>query len=518
MERERHHEEEEEDAAPFPTAAEQKQKREKGKGRLLDDPIALTQSQEEQGLRASMPLPMPWHFQAEREEQQEEQQEEATLRFAELSLTEHSPSSFPSYSAAAAADCTSSPVSPARADHLSPAPSSIPGLAPVPSSSPHTSSDIFLPTTPSSPAAAAAAAPIPNSTRASQPLGTASFGTYARPAHLHLDGAAGGQRTLLPRAAHDALHAALRRARGVEAERLGLDAAAAAAAPPRADEHGRRKAAAEGAWETQGGSGAHEEKNRGKAAARRDPIEETPYFGRIGTGELVGGWEDGGGRGGLASGTDGPSSSASASSWLVRAQNRHDQQQQEQRHGGASRRRASDSSSASGTSGSGAQSPSSSSSSSTSPTRPHHDGTALALGHKAAYGTPSFLPHTHAPRSDALNARVRLLAQLPARAEALYACASCGTHLALHDELISKAFSGRQGKAYLFRSALNTRRGKEEERQLLTGLHTVADLRCALCRRSVGWTYVKAYELSQKYKEGKFILELSAVRKRNGWL
>ncbi|PWN32747.1 yippee-like protein, partial [Meira miltonrushii] len=98
-----------------------------------------------------------------------------------------------------------------------------------------------------------------------------------------------------------------------------------------------------------------------------------------------------------------------------------------------------------------------------------------------------------------------------------YLCASCGTTLALQDELISKAFSGRDGKAYLFFSILNIRSGQKEDRQLLTGLHTVADLSCATCQRSVGWSYLRAFEASQRYKEGKFILERASLHKSNNW-
>jgi hypothetical protein len=92
-----------------------------------------------------------------------------------------------------------------------------------------------------------------------------------------------------------------------------------------------------------------------------------------------------------------------------------------------------------------------------------------------------------------------------------YVCANCGSTLALQDELISKAFSGRDGKAYLFFSALNTILGPKEDRQLLTGLHTVADLSCATCQRSVGWSYIRAYEASQRYKEGECSMACFAV-------
>ncbi|KDN47520.1 yippee-like protein [Tilletiaria anomala UBC 951] len=116
-----------------------------------------------------------------------------------------------------------------------------------------------------------------------------------------------------------------------------------------------------------------------------------------------------------------------------------------------------------------------------------------------------------------LSQRVSLFDTLP-RSEASYSCSSCGTYLALADELISKSFSGREGKAYLFHSVLNCQQGKNEERQLLTGLHVVADLKCKGCAHGVGWTYVRAYEPAQKYKENKFILEKCSLHKNNGWL
>ncbi|KAK4389853.1 protein yippee-like [Sesamum angolense] len=57
--------------------------------------------------------------------------------------------------------------------------------------------------------------------------------------------------------------------------------------------------------------------------------------------------------------------------------------------------------------------------------------------------------------------------------------------------------------------------GPKEDRQLMTGLHTVADVYCGDCREILGWKYEKAYEETQKYKEGKFILEKSKIVKEN---
>ncbi|XP_057348455.1 protein yippee-like 1 isoform X1 [Manis pentadactyla] len=165
-----------------------------------------------------------------------------------------------------------------------------------------------------------------------------------------------------------------------------------------------------------------------------------------------------------------------------------------------------------------------------------------------------------------------------------YSCVHCRTHLANHDELISKSFQGSQGRAYLFNAVVNVGCGPAEERVLLTGLHAVADIYCENCRTTLGWKYglalgslsgttlpslplisayldlllklpdlrlcpapalaegtcrsshaqpppawerpggvapvlveEHAFESSQKYKEGKFIIELAHMIKDNGW-
>lgn len=98
-----------------------------------------------------------------------------------------------------------------------------------------------------------------------------------------------------------------------------------------------------------------------------------------------------------------------------------------------------------------------------------------------------------------------------------YSCVHCRAHLANHDELISKSFQGSQGRAYLFNSVVNIGCGPAEERILLTGLHAVADIFCDCCKTTLGWKYEQAFESSQKYKEGKYIIELAHMIKENGW-
>jgi hypothetical protein len=70
-----------------------------------------------------------------------------------------------------------------------------------------------------------------------------------------------------------------------------------------------------------------------------------------------------------------------------------------------------------------------------------------------------------------------------------------------------QAFHCRHGKAYLFNNVVNVSAGPQEDRMMTTGKHTVADIYCNCCQQLVGWKYESAYEKTQKYKEGKFILE-----------
>jgi hypothetical protein len=98
-----------------------------------------------------------------------------------------------------------------------------------------------------------------------------------------------------------------------------------------------------------------------------------------------------------------------------------------------------------------------------------------------------------------------------------FSCVNCRAHLADHDDLISKSFQGSQGRAYLFNNVINVGTGPAEERYLLTGLHAVADIYCKSCKTSLGWKYEHAFESSQKYKEGKYIIELIYLIKDNGW-
>ena len=113
--------------------------------------------------------------------------------------------------------------------------------------------------------------------------------------------------------------------------------------------------------------------------------------------------------------------------------------------------------------------------------------------------------------------------------------------LALSNQVISKGFTGRHGRAYLVAPSqssispnpihLTNARAKNEAlpnlpntythkpvpRQLVTGAHTVGDISCAQCGSVLGWKYVAAEEEAQRYKVGKFILETKRVCRSTTW-
>ncbi|KAI6703723.1 hypothetical protein NL676_012859 [Syzygium grande] len=88
-----------------------------------------------------------------------------------------------------------------------------------------------------------------------------------------------------------------------------------------------------------------------------------------------------------------------------------------------------------------------------------------------------------------------------------YRCRFCNSPLALADDVLSKSFSCRQGRAFLFSNVVNITVGAEEERLMISGIHTVEDIFCCCCGQILGWKYVAAHDKNQKYKEGKFVLE-----------
>jgi len=110
-------------------------------------------------------------------------------------------------------------------------------------------------------------------------------------------------------------------------------------------------------------------------------------------------------------------------------------------------------------------------------------------------------------------------------------CVICATDVAFASQIVSKGFTGRHGRAYLVAppspasseasskttELINTRIGKSVHRELLTGAHVVADVSCDICQTILGWKYVDAKDLGQRYKIGKYILETKRVVGFSSW-
>jgi hypothetical protein len=54
--------------------------------------------------------------------------------------------------------------------------------------------------------------------------------------------------------------------------------------------------------------------------------------------------------------------------------------------------------------------------------------------------------------------------------------------------------------------SVNVSLGEKESRELITGMHVVADIYCNVCENVLGWKYLEAHEADQKYKENMFII------------
>ncbi|KAK4436203.1 protein yippee-like [Sesamum alatum] len=95
----------------------------------------------------------------------------------------------------------------------------------------------------------------------------------------------------------------------------------------------------------------------------------------------------------------------------------------------------------------------------------------------------------------------------------IYSCRKCRNPIALHDDLLSKSFKAKTGQAYMFGHAMNIVVGAKEDKQLMTGYYTIANIFCSKCGEEMGWTYVRAFDAREKYKEGRYIVEKAKIVK-----
>ncbi|KAF5386111.1 hypothetical protein D9615_002252 [Tricholomella constricta] len=72
----------------------------------------------------------------------------------------------------------------------------------------------------------------------------------------------------------------------------------------------------------------------------------------------------------------------------------------------------------------------------------------------------------------------------------------------------SRLFKGFSGKASLFTETYNVRLSSPAVQLMATGAHTMQEITCSSCSSYLGWKIVRAHESSEKWKEGKSLLEL----------
>ena len=125
----------------------------------------------------------------------------------------------------------------------------------------------------------------------------------------------------------------------------------------------------------------------------------------------------------------------------------------------------------------------------------------------------------------------------------LYACRECHATLTVEADIVSKDFAGMKGRGYFVdqvrlpciaflsmrcltdrkNQVYNVKLGRVHNCTFKTGKHLVADLICQTCADTtgeavvVGWKYLKASARSQKYKEGKFVVEEYELTKTGTW-
>jgi len=99
----------------------------------------------------------------------------------------------------------------------------------------------------------------------------------------------------------------------------------------------------------------------------------------------------------------------------------------------------------------------------------------------------------------------------------LFSCASCDTFLTNRTELVSTRFTGATGRAFLFNRVVNLDYSEVQDRIMLTGRHMVRDVSCKRCKTKLGWMYEYATDESQRYKEGRVILERALVTESEGF-
>ncbi|TFL04511.1 hypothetical protein BDV98DRAFT_562360 [Pterulicium gracile] len=132
--------------------------------------------------------------------------------------------------------------------------------------------------------------------------------------------------------------------------------------------------------------------------------------------------------------------------------------------------------------------------------------------------SPSLPPYSqvvHRKRSS-----YRLLPNPPASPRPLptvpqqLSCRNCRAYIT-NPLLVCKStprrFKGFSGDAALFQEIYNAKLSAPQAQLMITGAHTVQLISCSHCDAYLGLKFVKAYHSSEKWKEGRCMLEMDGL-------
>ncbi|KAF8210301.1 hypothetical protein K438DRAFT_1710935 [Mycena galopus ATCC 62051] len=75
----------------------------------------------------------------------------------------------------------------------------------------------------------------------------------------------------------------------------------------------------------------------------------------------------------------------------------------------------------------------------------------------------------------------------------------------------SRSFRGFSGKASLFTETYNVTLLPGKVQLMQTGAHLLAEIQCTACTAYLGYKILRAFEKSESWKEGRFLLELAEL-------
>jgi len=94
------------------------------------------------------------------------------------------------------------------------------------------------------------------------------------------------------------------------------------------------------------------------------------------------------------------------------------------------------------------------------------------------------------------------------------ACKQCGASICSLKSLVSSSYRGFAGKAALAIDASNVRYDRPSIQLMTSGAYTIQEIMCLGCSSYLGWKMVHAHELTERWKEGKHILELEFLEEQ----